>query len=99
MLTRRRDRASEAWWIRGMAIALALLTLATGFCLFDRDDHGTADHAAPLDLCLAMLAASLAVIPFARLLAVGRALNPPVAAEYAVARRIPEPPPRPVLFR
>ena len=97
MLAMRRDHSREAWWIRGMVIAVALLTLATGFCLFDQDDHGTAGQLP--DLCLGMLAVSLTVIPFARLLAVGWTVSAPAVAAYVVARHIPDPPPRPTLFR
>jgi 7,8-dihydropterin-6-yl-methyl-4-(beta-D-ribofuranosyl)aminobenzene 5'-phosphate synthase len=83
-------------WVWALAIAAALLTLATGFCLFD--DHGTAGHGEGPDLCLGMLAASLAVLSLAPLLAMGWAVNPPLIAAYAVARHTPDPPPRPVLF-
>lgn len=79
-------------------IVVALLTLATSFCLFDQDNHGTAGQLVP-DLCLGMLAVSLTVMPFAQLLAVGWTLNSPAVAAYVVARHIPDPPPRPTLFR
>lgn len=84
--------------MRGIVIAVALLTLATGLCLFDQHDIGPDGHVPP-DLCLGMLAMSLVVMPLARLLVTGAAVIPPVDAMYAVARRIPVPPPRPVLFR
>jgi hypothetical protein len=81
-----------------MVIAVVLLTVAAGFCLFDQDDQGAAGHAVS-DLCLGMLAASVTVLPFVRLLAVGWTVNPPAVAAYVVARHIPDPPPRPALFR
>ena len=81
-----------------MVSAVALLMLATGFCLFDQDDHGTAGQLMP-DLCLGMLAVSPTAMPCARLLAVGWTLNAPAIAPYVVARAIPDPPPRPALFR
>ena len=99
MLVIRDDRLRKTWWVRGVMIAVALLTLATGFCLFDHDDDGTADHVMPPDLCLTMLAVSLAVMPLIRLLAVGWAVTLPVVAFHVVARHIPDPPPRLALFR
>lgn len=81
-----------------MVIAIVLLTVAAGFCLFDQDDHGAAGHQVP-DLCLGMLAASVTVLPFVGLLAVGWTVNPPAVAAYVVGRHVPEPPPRSALFR
>jgi hypothetical protein len=80
-----------------MVIAVALLTLATGLCLFDQDDHAAAGQLVP-DLCLGMIAVSLTSMPFARLLAAGWTLNAPAVAAYVVARHIPDPPPRPALL-
>jgi hypothetical protein len=79
-------------------IAVALLALATGFCLFDQHDDHNAGHAAALDLCLSMLAVSLAAIPSVRFSITGSTVNVAVATAYIVARRIPDPPPRPALF-
>jgi hypothetical protein len=75
-----------------LTIALALLVLATGLCLFDQDD--AAGHVTSPDLCLGMLAGGLAVAPLVALLAVGWALNLTVAAPLAVALHAPDPPPR-----
>jgi hypothetical protein len=88
----------EAWWLPGATIAVALLALATGFCLFDLDGDGAGGQVAPPDLCLGMLAVSLAVVPLARLLAAGWAVNLLVAAPCPVALHIPDPPPRPARF-
>lgn len=96
MIFLRVGRLREAWWVQGATIAVALLALATGLCLFDQDEGGAGGHVTPLDLCLGMLAVSLAVMPLARLLAVGWVVNLPVAAPYAVALHIPDPPPKPV---
>lgn len=93
------NRLGEAWWVRSVVVAAALLILATGFCVFDQDDHAAAGHVGPLDLCLGMLAVSLAVMPFVRLVVVGWALDPAVAAAYVVARHLPDPPPKPALLR
>ena len=93
----RSDPLRQVWWVWSLVIAAALLTLAIGFCLFD--DHGTAGHVEAPDLCLGMLAVSLAVLSVAPLLAIGWAGSPPFIAAYAVARHTPDPPPRPVFFR
>lgn len=87
-------RLREAWWIRGAVIGVALLALATGFCLFDRDEAGAGGHVPLPDLCLLMLAVSLAVMPLARPLAVGWAVDLRVTASHAMTLRIPDPPPR-----
>jgi hypothetical protein len=86
-------RLRKSWWVQGAAVALALLVLATGLCLFDQDDDGAAGHVTP-DLCLGMLAGGLAAAPLVALLAVGWALNLIVAAPLAVALHTPDPPPR-----
>lgn len=85
----------QAWWIQGATIAVVLLALATGFCLFDQEEDGAGGHMTPPDLCLAMLAASLSVMPLARLLATGWTVSLPVAVPSTVALHIPDPPPRP----
>jgi hypothetical protein len=86
-------------WARGTAIALAVLTLAIGLCLFDGDAHDTTGHAGALDLCLGMLAASLAVPALGRVVAVGDIAEMPLAPVHFVARAIPDPPPRLLLTR
>lgn len=82
-----------------MVIAVALLTVAAGFCLFDQDDHDGADHAVAPDLCLGMLAVSLMAIPFLLYFTAGWTVTAPVVAAYIVALRIPDPPPRPAPVR
>ena len=81
--------------MRGAVIAVAVLALAMGFCLFDHDEDGAGGHVAPPDLCLSMLAVSLSVIPLAGLLPVGWAVGLPVAAAHAAVRHVPDPPPKP----
>ena len=73
--------------------ATLLLSLATGCCLFD--EHGTAGHALPPGLCLTVIVASLGM-PLIPPLAIGWAVSPLVASADAVARRTPDPPPRPL---
>jgi hypothetical protein len=40
MLVIRDDQLKKTWWVPGVMPAVALLTLAIGFCLFDQDDDG-----------------------------------------------------------
>ena len=40
-------------------MAASLLVASVGFCVFDADHGGQADHAIPLDLCDALLASAL----------------------------------------
>ena len=95
MMTLRVARLRDRWWVRGAVIAGALLVLATGFCLFDQDEEGSSGRVMPPDLCLVMLALSLAIMPLAGLLAAGWTVSFSFAAAYAVALNIPDPPPRP----
>ena len=94
--TMRSDRLKERWWVGGVVILAALLTLATACCLFG--GHGRASHLAQPDLCLGVFVVSLAVISLRPLLAGGWAVRPLVVAAHAVGSQTPDPPPRPALF-
>jgi hypothetical protein len=91
----RRELLRKVWWVRGLAMATALLALATGFCLFDQDHDGTTGHVTPPDLCLGMLAVSLGIMPLVLPLAVGWAVNVAAPAPHSVTLHIPDPPPKP----
>ena len=88
-------RARKVCWIRGVAMATALLALLTGFCLFDQDHNGAAGHLTRPDPCLGMLAVSLAIEPLVGPLAFGWALDLRVAAARTLSLHIPDPPPKP----
>jgi hypothetical protein len=90
----RGEQLRKVWWVRGLVMATALLALAAGFCIFDQDHDGTAGHVPSPDLCLGMLAVLLAVMPLVRPLAVGWAVNLPVATAHTVTLHIPDPPPK-----
>ena len=89
------EQLRKLWWVRSLVMATALLVLATSFCLFDQDHDGTAGHVARPDLCLGMLAASLAILVLVRPLAVGWTVSLLVAAPHTVTFHIPDPPPKP----
>jgi hypothetical protein len=44
-----RIRIAESWRGCGVVLAMMLVTVALGFCVFDGDDHG---QGCSLDLCL-----------------------------------------------
>jgi hypothetical protein len=94
MTSREAGLLREVWWVRAAALALAVLALATGFCLFDQDDHAVAGHVTPPDLCLGMLVASSAVLPLAGLAPIGRASGMLFTPPYAVVLHTPDPPPK-----
>lgn len=95
MSSMRCARRTEVWWVRCLVISTALLVLATGFCLFDLDHEDADGHATQPDLCMGMLAVSLAVLLLVRPLAAGWAINPVFTAPLAVVIYIPDPPPKP----
>lgn len=97
MIPLRVGRVRESWWLRGASVAVVLLTLATGLCLFDQDEDG-ASHIVLPDLCLGTLAVAITVMPLAPLLAVGWAVNLPFAGAYEVALYSSDPPPKPASF-
>ena len=75
-----------------MAVALAVLVLATGFCLFDGDEDGH-EHAG-LDLCLGMLVAATVVAPTLELPLAGLATLERFAVALNFALGVPAPPPK-----
>jgi hypothetical protein len=82
-----------------MVLVASLLVLGAGFCLFDGGGNGDLGPADALDLCLGMLAVPAMVLPsMDRLIAWG-AVTFSAIAVYVVARRLPDPPPRPALSR
>lgn len=68
-MTRRLRRKTWPW--QAAIVALAVLTLAVGLCLFDDDGAGTDDHDISRDLCGGLLAPALTLTLLALI-----ALNP-----------------------
>jgi len=79
-------------WTRIAVIAMALLVVATGFCLFDV--HDDKDHAVSMDLCLGLIVGPAPVVLVAPLSPAGRAAAFVSSGLPASAVRIPSPPPK-----
>ena len=62
---------------------------------FDQDEDGSGGGVTPPDLCLGMLALSLAVTALVGLLAAGWVVSPRFVVARAFALHVPDPPPRP----
>lgn len=75
-----------------LGLILAVLVLAIGLCVFDGDEHQ--DGHAGLDLCLSMLATSLAVTLVSRLPLTGMASADRFATLFEFLARVPTPPPK-----
>lgn len=88
------DRLRERWWVRGAVIAVALLALAAGLCLFDQDEGGSSAGGAHTDLCLVMLLVPPALMPLVGLLPAGPVADFLLPARSAVALHVPIPPPK-----
>lgn len=90
--------AREAWtrglWGRGVLITALLLIAAAGFCMFEGAHDGDHHHAASVDLCSAMVAASFAPIVLIALLAAGAAVILSAPRAPSVTRGVPVPPPK-----
>jgi hypothetical protein len=94
MTSLRVGRLREARWVRIATIVVAVISLATVLCLFDRGEDGSGGHVMRPDCCPGMLVVSLGVMPLAALLAAGWVGNLPVTPPFVVAPHIPDPPPR-----
>ena len=90
-MTRRLRRRTWPW--QAAIVALAVLTLAVGLCLFDEDGAGTDDHDISRDLCGGLLASALTVTLLA-LTALDPVLVESLRPVSAVSLRRLDPPPK-----
>ncbi len=94
MTAKFRARVPQSWWSSIGVIAASLIIAGVGFCLFDADHGGQADHRIPLDLCYARLASALTLPVLIGLSVNGwvTAVRPAHVPERFL--RIPAPPPK-----
>jgi hypothetical protein len=90
-MTRRLRRKTWPW--RAAIVALAVLTLAVGLCLFDEDGAGKDDHDIARDLCGGLLAPALTLTLLA-LIALSPVLVESLPPVSAVTLRRLDPPPK-----
>ena len=81
------------WDRKALGLALAVLVLAVGFCLFDGDGHHEDDHSG-VDLCLGMLAVEMTLTLVARLPLTGVAGCDRRAGVREFTPLVPVPPPK-----
>jgi len=74
--------------------AMAVLVLAIGCCVFDRDDHEGMDDHATLDLCFGMLNVSLPIVLTTGLPLTGLADVYEVMPAPSFSPLVPAPPPK-----
>ena len=90
-MSRRLRRKTWPW--QAAVVALAVLTLAVGLCLFDDDGAGTDDHDISRNLCGGFLASSLTVT-LLTLAALNPVLMESLRPVSAVTLRRLDPPPK-----
>lgn len=78
---------------KALALILAALVLAVGFCVFDGDGHHENDHAG-FDLCLGMLAVAVTMTLVPGLPLAGCADVDRLARVLELSLRVPAPPPK-----
>ncbi len=87
-------RLRRRTWPRQVAVvALAVLTLAVGLCLFDDDGAGTDDHAVARDLCGGLLV-PLVTVTLLALTVLNPVLVESLRPVSAVTLRRLDPPPK-----
>ncbi len=82
---------------RVLLAAMVLVTIAGGLCLFDGDEHGTADSGASFDLCFGLAITSLAAVVLAFVSMHDLPVDPPYVVHAVPLRRLDPPPKSPSL--
>jgi hypothetical protein len=70
-------------------------TIAVGFCLFDGDEHGTADSCASFDLCFGLAINSIAAVVLAFVSMHDLPVDPRSVVHAVPLRRLDPPPKSP----
>jgi hypothetical protein len=71
---------------------MVLMTIAVGLCLFDDDEHGTADSGASFDLCFGLAITSIAAVVLAFVSMHDLPVDPPNMVDAVPLRRLDPPP-------
>ncbi|KRT71954.1 MAG: hypothetical protein XU13_C0033G0021 [Candidatus Rokubacteria bacterium CSP1-6] len=95
----RREPWTKGWGAKGAVIAAVLLTMMVGccmvgFCTFSHVSDGFDGHGVSLDLCAAMLVASVTLALLAGPLVNSWLLVDPARFVYVVSLHRPDPPPK-----
>lgn len=88
----------KSWPERLLVAAMVLVTIAVGLCLFDGDEHGTADSGASFDLCFGLAITSIAAVVLAFVSMHDVPVDPTYAIHAVPLRRLDPPPKSPSLF-
>jgi hypothetical protein len=83
----------KGWPGRVFLAAMVLMTIAVGLCLFDGDEHETADSGASFDLCFGLAINSIAAVVLA-FVSVHDLPVDPRNVIYGVPLRQLDPPPK-----
>jgi hypothetical protein len=76
---------------------MVVVTIAVGLCLFDGDEHETADHGASFDLCFGLAIISTAAVVLAFVSMHDLPVDPPYVVHAVPLRRLDPPPKSPSL--
>lgn len=87
----------KSWAGRVLLAAMVLATIAVGLCLFDGDEHGTAESGASFDLCFGLAITSGAAVVLAFVPMHDLPIDPPYVVHSVPLRRLDPPPKSPSL--
>jgi hypothetical protein len=71
---------------------MVVVTIAVGLCLFDGDEHETADRGASFDLCFGLAITSIAAVVLAFVSIHDLPVDPPYVVHAVPLRRLDPPP-------
>jgi hypothetical protein len=83
--------------VRVFLALMVLFTVGVGFCIFDADEHGSADDGASLDLCSGLAITSVAMIVLRFVPIHELSVDPPYVVHAVPLYRLDPPPKSPSL--
>ena len=87
----------KSWPGRVLLAAMVLVTIAIGLCLFDGDEHETADSGASSDLCFGLAISPIAAVVLTFVSMHDVPVDPPYVVHAVPLRRLDPPPKSPSL--